>query len=54
MAVCIIVGVFAVENVAELLVSRYMDVLGEATIWAIIAVICGLIVYEVGEDRGDW
>lgn len=54
MGIAAVVAVFATENVVDLLVTRYADVGAEVILWIILAAISGLIVYEVGEDRGDW
>lgn len=47
-------GVFAVENVIDLLVSRYVITPVELITWMLIAVISGVVVYHVGDERGDW
>lgn len=54
MAVCVIIGVFAVENVAEILVDRFAGFAAELVMWSLIAMACAIVIYEVGEDRGDW
>lgn len=54
MGVFAVIAVFAVENVADILISRYVDFTAEVVVWIIVAAIAGFIVHEVGEDRGDW
>lgn len=54
MAVFSIVGIFAVENAADIVISRYIDIEEELIVWILLAIISALVVHEIGEDRGDW
>ena len=54
MVLATVVGIFAVENAADILISTYAPGFREIFVWAAIAVVCAFVVYEVGEDRGDW
>lgn len=54
MVVFSIVAIFAVENAADIIVSRYVEFEFELGLWIVIAAICAFIVHEIGEDRGDW
>mgnify|MGYP006275415287 CR=1 FL=1 len=54
MGLAAVIAVFATENVVDMLVSRYLTMSTEVIVWLILAALCSFIVYEVGEDRGDW
>ena len=54
MAVFSIVAIFAVENAADIIVSRYLKFEFKLGLWVVIAAICALVVHEIGEERGDW
>lgn len=49
-----VIGVFAVENAADIFISTHTPRQGEIFVWVIVAIISGLVVYEAGEGRGDW
>ena len=54
MGLAAVAAVFAAENVLDILVSRYVDLGPELAVWTLIALVCAWVVYEVGEERGDW
>lgn len=54
MGIAAVVAVFATENVVDILISRYIVFPAEVVVWGVIAIIAGIILHEVGEDRGDW
>ena len=54
MGLLAVVAVFATENVIDILVTRYLMVGVEIILWLILAILCSFVVYEIGEDRGDW
>lgn len=54
MGVAAVAAVFATENIIDVVVSRYAPLEGEIVIWIIVAALASLVVYFVGEDRGDW
>lgn len=54
MGIAAVVAVFATENVVDILISRYLHLEIEIGVWIVLAVISALILYEVGEERGDW
>lgn len=54
MGVAAVAAVFATENIIDVVVSRYAPLEGEIVIWLIVAALASLVVYFVGEDRGDW
>lgn len=54
MGVAAIIAVFATENIVDILITKYFHLELEIGVWIVMAVICAIIVHEVGEDRGDW
>jgi len=54
MGLAAVAAVFAAENLIDIVVSRYVDLGAEIMTWFIIALAAAIILYEVGEDRGDW
>lgn len=54
MFIAAVVAVFSVENILDLIVSKYLFIELEISIWVVLAIIAAAILYEVGEDRGDW
>jgi len=54
MGLAAVAAVFAAENLIDIVVSRYVDLGAEIMTWFIIALVAAIILYEVGEDRGDW
>lgn len=54
MGIATIAAVFATENLVDAIVSRFIPLKGEIITWLIVAIIASIIVYKVGEDRGDW
>lgn len=54
MGVAAVTAVFATENIVDILVSRYVQFELELFTWTIIAGVCAVIVYEIGDERGDW
>lgn len=49
-----VAAIFATENIIDMLVNRYAPTSVEILTWLIIAIVAAVIIYEVGEDRGDW
>ena len=49
-----VIGIFAIENAADILISTYAPGFREIFVWTAIAIISGVVVYEVGDERGDW
>ena len=49
-----VIGVFAVENAADIFISTHTPREGEIFVWVAIAIVSAFVVYETGEDRGDW
>ena len=54
MFISAVIAVFSVENVADIFLSKYIQFEFEIGVWIAVAIISGAILYEVGEDRGDW
>lgn len=54
MAIFSIVAIFAVENAADIIISRYVKFEFELGLWITIAIVCAIVIHEIGEDRGDW
>lgn len=54
MGIAAIVAIFATENVVDILITRYTFIEAELVVWIMIALGAGVILHEVGEDRGDW
>lgn len=49
-----VAAIFATENIIDTLVNRYAPTSVEILTWMIIAAVSAVVIYEVGEDRGDW
>lgn len=54
MGVAAVTAVFATENIIDELVDRYIQLQLEIGVWLIIAIIAAVVVYYVGDERGDW
>lgn len=54
MGIAAVTAVFATENVVDILISRFIHFEFEIGVWLVIAAISAFVLYEVGEDRGDW
>lgn len=54
MGLAAVIAVFSAENVVDILINRYANFTAEIAVWLVLALVAAFIVYEVGEDRGDW
>lgn len=52
MAIAAVSGVFATENIVDIVVSRFFTLHAELVTWTIVALIAAVVVYIIGEDRG--
>jgi len=54
MGIAAVTAVFATENVVDMVISKYVQPEIEVVWWVALAILSGWVLYELGEDRGDW